>query len=164
MEQKKIRKRIVVSGIVTALLGIGCLILPTGDDWYSGTSYINALFPGVSDQTILVLFYIRLFLLETLFWGVLTLFALGCFDAWLTGQGRRPQTGRTAGRVLRVLAVVLAAVLLYWSLGFIVAFLRGGLLPVPAGISMWLMNNRMAFGALWCLDAVLWQFSLWKDA
>ena len=95
---------------------------------------------------------------------MLTLFALGCFDAWLTGQGRRPQTGRTAGRVLRVLAVVLAAVLLYWSLGFIVAFLRGGLLPVPAGISMWLMNNRMAFGALWCLDAVLWQFSLWKAA
>ena len=85
MEQKPIRKRIVASGIVTALLGIGCLILPTGDNWYSSTLWINVLFPGVSDQTILVLLGIRIFLVETLFWGALALFVLGCFDGWLTG-------------------------------------------------------------------------------
>ena len=162
MEQKPIRKRIVASGIVTALLGIGCLILPTGDNWYSSTLWINVLFPGVSGQTILVLLGIRIFLVETLFWGALALFVLGCFDGWLTGQGCRPQVGKTACRVLRVLAVVLAAALLYWSLGY--TFTLGVLPPMPVRIGLWLMNNREVFDVLWCLDAVLWQFSLWKAA
>ncbi len=77
MEQKPIRKRIVASGIVTALLGIDCLFL------------------GVSDQTILVLLGIRIFLVETLFWGALALFVLGCFDGWRSWR-RRCCIGRWA--------------------------------------------------------------------
>lgn len=156
MGHEKAQTRALLRGIAPALVGAACLLMPTSKNYYSQRYWLNRLFPD-ANQLVLRLLSARIFWLEPLFWGALTFFALGCAEAWPGGKRAGPRLSRAGRIALGIAAAVLTAALLYWLGGM---YRMVVLPPMPFETGYWLMNHRAVFGALWCLDAVLWHCSV----
>ena len=159
MKRERVRRALVPRGILLAVVTIVCLLLPTGNNFYTDAYWMNRLFPQGSPAILLV--GPRVFLAEPLFWGVLLFFLLGCLDILLPAQTAKLRLPKPARWLLRAIALLLAAGLLYWLTGMALGVV---LPPMPVGIGFWLTRHYPLFAILWCLDAVMWQFSLWNAA
>ena len=115
MKRERVRRALVPRGILLAVVTIVCLLLPTGNNFYTDAYWMNRLFPQGSPAILLV--GPRVFLAEPLFWGVLLFFLLGCLDILLPAQTAKLRLPKPARWLLRAIALLLAAGLLYWLTG-----------------------------------------------
>lgn len=158
MEKPKRKYRHWIRTIVLVVMVVACLLLPSSKNYASHYYWVNLLFPEVNT---IVLLSIRVFLLEAQCWGMLAFVLLGCVDTWMPGLVDKLRQPKRVCLVLRILAVVLLVVLAYLTFSF---YMLRVLPPIPTHLGFFLMNNREWMGVLFCLDAVLWQFSMWRKA
>ena len=156
MEIRKGKNTHPIRAIVLAVMVVVCLLLPTSDNYYDHYYWVNLLFP---EANTIFLLTIRVFLLEAQCWGMLVFFLLGCVDTWMPSLVDKLRQPRRVCLVLRVLAVAFSVVLAYLTFSL---FMLRVLPPIPVHLGLFLMNNREWMGVLFCLDALLWQLSMWK--
>lgn len=156
MKKEKKKNTHPIRAIVLAVMVGVCLLLPTSDNYYSHYYWVNLLFPEVNTIFLLT---IRVFLLEAQCWGMLAFFLLGCVDTWMPGLVDKLRLPKRVCLVLRILAVVFSVMLAYLTFSL---FMLRVLPPIPFRLGIFLMNKREWMGVLFCLDALLWQLSMWK--
>lgn len=158
METPKRNKPHWLRGVILIVMVVACLLLPTSKNYEDRYYWVNYLFPGVNT---IFLMAIRVFLLEAQCWGMLAFFLLGCVDTGAPALVDKLRLPKRVCLVLRILAVALTVALAYLSFSF---FMLRVLPPIPVHLGFFLMNNREWMGVLFCLDALLWQWSMWKRA
>lgn len=105
-------KRLLPEMICLITVSILCLLLPNQNNYLNG-SWITHI-TGISST---ILLSIKIFLMEPLFWGILCFFLLRCEGIWLMHHEIQPQIGGKLCIVMRIAAIVLTTVLLYWTWG-----------------------------------------------
>ena len=149
--------------LALALVTTVCLLLPSGEEWYSVKFWFNRI-PGVEP----IYWAIgRQHIVVPFFFGLLVFFLLGCADIWLIQRGVRPQLDKKLRMTLRAAAMLLATTEAYWLLHFFLGAQFSWLpsLPLPFSVSLYIIHHPSpVLGSAWCICAVLWQLSLLKKA
>lgn len=144
---KKKKNRLLPEIIILVIVSICCLLLPNQHNYLSD-GWITDI-TGISSTILLT---VKIFLMEPLFWGILCFFLLRCENIRLIHHEIPPQTGKKLCIIMRVVAIVLAIVLLYWTWGFIWLTVFP---PMPFRLGYYIMNHRIILGISWCVVAII---------
>lgn len=147
-------KRLLPEMICLITVSILCLLLPNQNNYLNG-SWITHI-TGISST---ILLSIKIFLMEPLFWGILCFFLLRCEGIWLMHHEIQPQIGGKLCIVMRIAAIVLTTVLLYWTWGVVMLIV---LPPMPLRLGYYIMNHRIVLCISWCVFAITGYLSLLK--
>ena len=150
MSADRFPKTLVLRGIAALLLLAAVLALPTADAAASPGHWLSGLFPGLS---LFLLSSIRQFAAVPLAWGSACFFVLGWVD-WRAGKAMLVALKGRARLAVRVICLLLAAALIYWTSGFVLLTVWP---PMPFGVGLAVMNHPEILGLLWCILALLWQ-------
>lgn len=147
-------KRLLIELICLITVSILCLLLPNQNNYLDG-SWITHI-TGISST---ILLSIKIFLMKPLFWGILCFFLLRYEDVRFLHYEIQPQIDGKLCIVMRIVTIVLTAVLLYWTWGF-VRFIV--LPPMPLRLGYYIMNHRIVLCISWCVVAITGYLSLKK--
>lgn len=156
-ERKNIWLSILPRLIAFVLVAIICFIAPTQNALNYGTHWMN----GVSWINIFAVYSWKLMVFEPLLWGGLLVFLLlGILAIWLTKKGAYPEIPTTLRRIFLVAAILVIAIVLYWTTGFCTTLSVRPPLPYEIGFA-WMDNNKISM-AFWAVSALLLQLSMKK--
>lgn len=150
MSADKFPKSLVLRGAAALLPLAAVLVLPTADAAASPGHWLSGLFPGLS---LFLLSSIRQFAAVPLAWGCVCFFVLGWMD-WRAGKAMLVALKGRARLAVRVICLLLAAALIYWTSGFVLLTVWP---PMPFGMGLAVMNHPGILSLLWCILALLWQ-------
>ena len=150
------KKKLSPELIILILLSMLCIMLPSD----ATTSMDSNWLANVTGLNFFWMFYIRLYLVKPLWWGVLGFFLLRI--GILRLDFLTPLLTKKVCIVIRVITIVLLLALIYLTVGFV--FYLAPLPPVPFKIGFYIMNHHQVLEIGWFLAAILGYFSFRKSS
>ena len=150
------KKKLSPELIILILLSMLCIMLPSD----ATTSMDSNWLANVTGLNFFWMFYIRLYLVKPLWWGVLGFFLLRIGIIRL--DFLTPLLTKKVCIVIRVITIVLLLALIYLTVGFV--FYLAPLPPVPFKIGFYIMNHHQVLEIGWFLAAILGYFSFRKSS
>ena len=150
------RRKLSPEIIILILLSMLCIMLPSD----ATTSMDSNWLANVTGLNFFWMFYIRLYLVKPLWWGVLGFFLLRI--GILRLDFLTPLLTKKVCIVIRVITIVLLLALIYLTVGFV--FYLAPLPPVPFKIGFYIMNHHQVLEISWFLAAILGYFSFRKSS
>lgn len=148
------RRKLSPEIIILILLSMLCILLPSD----ANTSMDSNWLANVTGLNFFWMFYIRLYLVKPLWWGVLSFFLLR--SGILRLDFLTQLLTKKVCIVIRVMTIVLLLVLIYLTVGFVFYF--APLPPVPFKIGLYIMNHHQVLEIGWFLAAILVYLSFGK--
>ena len=150
------KKKLSPELIILILLSMLCIMLPSD----ATTSMDSNWLANVTGLNFFWMFYIRLYLVKPLWWGVLGFFLLRI--GILRLDFLTPLLTKKVCIVIRVITIVLLLALIYLTVGFV--FYLAPLPPVPFKIGFYIMNHQQVLEICWFLAAILGYLSFRKSS
>ena len=150
------KKKLSPELIILILLSILCIMLPSD----ATTSMDSNWLANVTGLNFFWMFYIRLYLVKPLWWGVLGFFLLRI--GILRLDFLTPLLTKKVCIVIRVITIILLLALIYLTVGFV--FYLAPLPPVPFKIGLYIMNHHQVLEIGWFLAAILVYLSFGKSS